>query len=119
MTMSEDDKDAAVAEELRQTFAKGENGPASPPPKERETAPELPDDVNDLLEELKRELSGKVMEAVLSAAGAAGKFVESISLIGPSLARIADAHEKMASEAKIFNDAYEHNVNQAHHSVHG
>jgi hypothetical protein len=111
--MSEDDKDAAVAEQLRETFNSGDGKKQIPP--ERETSPELGD------------AEAEVIRIVTAVAGAAAKSAfamlskgwESLCLVGPNLERLAAAHEKIASEAEIYNRAYEHDVDQRHHSVKG
>ena len=104
------DEDAEMASKLNATFPGGQVPPA------RETSPELPVDEEDAAE---------LIRILTEVAGAAAKAIgnglargwESLCLIGPSLSRIADAHEKMAAEAKIYNEAYVHDVGQKHHAV--
>lgn len=107
------DEDAEMAEKLNATFPGGQVPPA------RETSPESPSEEDEVLEEIKRVAGEKMAELAIAALGGVSKLFESLCLIGPSLSRIADAQEKMAKESEIYNKAYEHNVNQTHHSVHG
>jgi hypothetical protein len=111
--VDEDSKDASVAEQLRETFA-GAPPPAPEVPREREMAPELDDGDKSVLEEL---LMTAVTGAIKASAEGLGKLFSSIALIGPSLERIAAAHEKLAAEAKHYNDTNDHAVGQEHHAV--
>jgi hypothetical protein len=111
--VDEDSKDASVAEQLRETFA-GAPPPAPEVPRERETAPELNDGDKSVLEEL---LMAAVTGAIKASVEGLGKLFSSIALIGPSLERLAAAHEKLAAESEIFNRNYDHDVHQRHHAV--
>ena len=110
------DEDAEMAKKLNavmRTF------PGRQVPPTRETGPELPEEEDEALAEMKRVMGERAIEMLMTLVGGASKIAESLCLIGPSLSRIADAHEKMAAEAKIHNEAYVHDVDQRHHSVKG
>ena len=90
--------------------------PSSPPtPAERETQPEMPPEMQEVIAVI-TEVGVAVAK---SAFAAVGKGWNSFCLIGPSLSRIADAHEILTKEAKIFNENYVHDIGQKHHSVRG
>jgi hypothetical protein len=114
---NEDDLDAEMANRLRETLdmedKKSDTTPPTPP--ERETQPEMPDEAKEAI--------GVVVQIATAMAGAAAasfsKMWNSLCLIGPSLERIATAHETLAKEAEIMNKAYDHDVNQRHHAMKG
>jgi hypothetical protein len=110
--MSEDDKDASVAEQLRETFA-GDGKKQIPP--ERETSPEMDDATREIMEMA----TAAFVSGLKVVAAGLGRGWNSLCLIGPSLERIAAAHETLAKEAKIYNDNYQHDIDQTHHSVKG
>jgi hypothetical protein len=120
----EDDDDRTMAEKLQEILMteeeKKDTIPSSPPtPPERETQPEMTPEMQEVI----GVIIGVATEVAKSTFANLGKGWVSLCLIGPSLARIAAAHETLqqdfAREAKIFNVAYDHSVNQTHHSMKG
>jgi hypothetical protein len=114
----EDEEDIAFANAMNATFPVGEKPMSEEkktevPPAERETSPELTDEAREVIEML----TAAALSGLKVLAGGLGLGWNSLCLIGPSLARIATAHENLVKEAEIFNKAYHHDIGQRHHSV--
>lgn len=94
-----------------------------------ETMSEIPEEYIMTEEETQSEEAKEAVQELidqLGQAGAAvvrtffskvGEFFASVMLIGPSLSRLADAHEKIVFEMTLLTKEYQHDVNQKHHSV--
>jgi hypothetical protein len=116
-TANDDEEDIAFVNAMNATFPVGgkpmSEEKTETPPAERETSPEMSDEAKEIVEMFTAAaLSGlKVVVAGL------GQGWNSLCLIGPSLERIATAHENLVKEMEIFNKAYDHDIGQKHHSV--
>lgn len=127
--LDEEDLDRGIADAIHAAEEKRRNmsdskSDTSPPPKPPETQPELPETQPETAPEMSDEAreaigiaTAMATEALKSMGVGFGKMWSSLCLIGPSLARIATAHETLTVEAKIFNEAYAHDVGQKHHAM--
>src|SRR5580704_5432219 len=95
-TANDDEEDIAFVNAMNATFPVGgkpmsEEKKTETPPAERETSPEMSDEAKEIVEMF----TAAALSGLKVAAGALGLGWNSLCLIGPSLERIATAHENL------------------------